>query len=39
MPAVPGLKACRFSDQKYPNQKNHLQPQAGIQSSELAGTD
>ena len=27
MPAVPGLKACRFSDQKYPNQKNHLQPQ------------
>ena len=26
-PAVPGLKACRFSDQKYPNQKNHLQPQ------------
>lgn len=27
MPAVPGLKACRFSDQKYPNQKNHLQTQ------------
>ena len=26
-PAVPGLKACRFSDQKYPNQENHLQPQ------------